>query len=86
MVFRTQPLPEVQGPQERRLEPLGGPPPLLEFHFSTKPYQSLNPHETLSSSQLVAPQHGRAVAGPSGKRAGSQQTWVLAPALPLLAV
>lgn len=58
--------------------------PLSKSHFSTEPRQSQSRRAAFIPT--VAPQHGRAVAGPSGKRVGSQQTWVLAPALPLLAV
>ena len=59
--------------------------PFSESHFPAEPSPSQSP-DTASFILTVAPQHGRAVAGPSGKRVGSQQTWVLAPALPLLAV
>lgn len=53
--------------------------------LSQSPVSLWSPYR--ASFMLTAePQHGRAVAGPSGKRVGSQQTSVLAPALPFLAV
>ena len=85
MAFGMQPQPETLEPRKGGWSYWVSLWPFSESHCSTEPSPIRSPYAA-SFILTVAPQHGRAVAGPRGKRIGSQKTWVLAPALPLLAV